>query len=737
MKMIRLIFPFSLCAFLLTGANIPDSIVVQPDTIMDRNGKPLIMFPFSLKWENSGDAKLNLSFTLEKPAGKDGFISIQDGHFVKPTGERFRIWGVNLTANACFPDKKDAPLVAAYLARFGINAVRLHFLDSNWGQGSSLFNYSLNTTRELYAAQLDKLDYFIAELKKAGIYTDLNLNVGRTYREGDSVPEYQYLGFAKAVTLFDDHIIDLQKEYARQLLTHVNPYTGNAYKDEAAVIIVEIVNENSLVEAWFDNRLLGLKSTNESTTWMDIPPYYGRQLTMKYNNWLKQNLDSIALDKLEMEAGVAKGEEIPRLTPKEFADASKFRFHTEAEFIMSTERDFYTGMYDCLKNEIGVKSLIVANSDHNHWRSGYALLSNLSLLDVVDGHVYWQHPSARTDEKTGRQYTIIANTPMVDDPGFSTVVQLSRSAVEGKPYIVSETNHPFPAEYACEGIPILGAYASLQDWDGIFYYTLEHVAPDRWYTYYSGSFGMGMDPVKMAGMAATGLMFLRGDLKPAGTCIYRGYSRDDLKEGIRMSPDKRPLYTDGFSPFIPLIFKTRIRSFDDKTESYPIIEEQPIIKAQTGEIRWHKNENSFVEVSAPDIESFSGYTIVYPTLLKHLNINIDNEFASITLISLEDKPLDSAEKLLLVTTGRAGVKGMQWDKERQRLIKQGAKPTTIEVIRGEVTIKKLKGAKSVTIEPLDGSGNPIRNFSKKVKRKSVTFSIGDDVTVWYYLTVRR
>ena len=189
---------------------------------------PEVLYPFELTWKNSAKAKLNLSFMLDKPAGRDGFITVKDGNFTKPNGERFKIWGVNLTGGDCFPEKEDAAEYAAYLARFGINAVRLHFLDSNWGQERSLFNFQLDHTRELYPPQLDKLDYFINELKKQGIYTNINLNVGINYRKGDGVPEYEYLGLAKAVTLFDDHIIELQKEYARQLLTHVNPYTGNS-----------------------------------------------------------------------------------------------------------------------------------------------------------------------------------------------------------------------------------------------------------------------------------------------------------------------------------------------------------------------------------------------------------------------------------------------------------------------------------------------------------------------------
>lgn len=695
------------------------------------------LVPFSMNWEKSLDSKLNLSFLLDKPAGKDGFITIIDGHFINPSGKRFKMWGGNLTGPACFPDKKDAPLIAAYLARFGINTVRLHFMDSNGRQDKSLFNYGLNTTRELFPAQLDKLDYFISELKKAGIYCDINLNVGRTFRKGDGVPEYEYLGFAKAVTLFDDHIIELQKEYAKQLLTHVNPYTGNAYINEPAVVIVEIVNENSLVEAWFDGRLQGKNITSVNATWSDIPPYYGKELTEKFNVWLKENVSPADIVLIEKEAGVKTGEEIPRLSPKEFNSASELRFHAEADFIINTERDFYSGMYHYLKNDLSVKSMIVANSDHNHSKSGYALLSNTSLSDVVDGHVYWQHPGTRVDEKTGKQYPWIENTPMVNNPGVSTVVQLSRSAVEGKPYIISETNHPFPNEYACEGIPILGAYALLQDWDGIFFHELANVNFNLWNSNYSGNFCMGLDPVKMPFIAASSLMFLRNDLKPAETCVYRGYSENDIIEGIRETSDHNPYFTKGFSPLIPLIEKTRIRSFNKKINVFPEIKDQVEIKAETGEINWHVTEKSYVEIAANKTESLIGYIPGATSLLKHIKVNIENEFAAITLISLDNTPLSTAEKLLLVTTGQTGISGMKWSDDRKRLIESGTKPTTIEVIKGIITLTGLSKAKSLIVEPLGGDGNPLKSQTIPVKNGTVKLVVGNDVTVWYYLEVKR
>ena len=135
------------------------------------SGEAVQMKPFAIDWRDNADSLVDLSFLLDAPAGKNGFIRISDGHLAKPNGERFRIWGVNVTAASCFPTKESAPVVAQHLARFGINCVRFHFLDSNWS--ASLFVEGRPDTQALDPKQLDRLDFFVAELKKRGIYTNL------------------------------------------------------------------------------------------------------------------------------------------------------------------------------------------------------------------------------------------------------------------------------------------------------------------------------------------------------------------------------------------------------------------------------------------------------------------------------------------------------------------------------------------------------------------------------------
>jgi hypothetical protein len=103
-----------------------------------------------------------------------------------------------------------------------------------------------------------------------------------------------------------------------------------------------------------------------------------------------------------------------------------------------------------LSTTLGVKCVIIATADHSHVGNGYPLLLATSSFDTTDGHTYWQHDWEQKVKAT-----------MVNDPFNSTVVELSRAAVAGKPYTVSEVNNPFPNDWASEGIPILRPWQKL------------------------------------------------------------------------------------------------------------------------------------------------------------------------------------------------------------------------------------------------------------------------------------
>jgi len=246
--------------------------------------------PFHLPWEAPAEALADARFLLDPPAGKHGFIQVRDGHFWFPDSGRQRFWGVNLSGEANFPPPEAAPRVADRLAKFGFNLVRMHGLDASWG--NTFFRWHAPDTLHFEPGQFEKFDNLVAELEQRGIYLNLNLHVGRKFTVADGVAQADWLGYGEYCVIFDPRMIELQKDYARQLLTHRNPRTGLTYAEDPAVAIIELSNEDSLFLAWTSGFLRGRQTTQPASDWCDIPPFYGEELTQFYNQWLAKRYPS-------------------------------------------------------------------------------------------------------------------------------------------------------------------------------------------------------------------------------------------------------------------------------------------------------------------------------------------------------------------------------------------------------------------------------------------------------------
>lgn len=191
-------------------------------------------------------------------------------HFYTADGRRVRLWGVNLSFKACFPKHEDAVKIARRMADFGVNSVRFHHMDTaSWPRG-----IWAGDGKGLHPEALDRLDYFIDQLARQGIYADLNLHVGRVHSRGLGLVQADE-SYDKIVSIFMPSLIAAQKDYARSLLTRTNPYRGMTYAEDYAVAIAEITNENSLF-MWSADRVLPT-----------LPAVYADELRRQYNGWLK------------------------------------------------------------------------------------------------------------------------------------------------------------------------------------------------------------------------------------------------------------------------------------------------------------------------------------------------------------------------------------------------------------------------------------------------------------------
>jgi hypothetical protein len=678
------------------------------------------MAPFVMDHRSAAlvHSPVDVSFLLDAPAGKHGFVKVQDGHLATGDGRRIRFWGVNITdwsrGSRQIPSKDDAAFLVSTLARFGVNSVRFQFLDFETPRG--LIKASGDNTRSLDAQQLDREDYFIAELEKRGIYIDFNLLVGRPFREGDGAKDANTLRQgAKGTSFFDGRLIELQKEYAQQLLGHLNPYTKLKYTDDPAVAIVEINNENSI-----------------NVGYVAPSPFYAHELTSIYNSWLAKHRSPEQVAKLRTISGVGSDVPVPLFGSRGVASrAPSERFYAEAEFYNDLQRNYFSDMEKYLKQTLGTKSLVIATADFNHSSSGYPLLLAMNSTDIIDGHTYWQHPESY----------VVNRSPMVNDPFDSSVVELSRSAIAGKPYTVSEVNNAFPNRYDGEGIPILAAYGGMQDWDGIFWYTFEPKADPVWKPYVGDAFDISLDPVKMPELAAGALLFLRGDVERAQTTSERSYSQQQVFDSMLLPNTDRPFFTPGFPLYLPLQHEVRISSLNGPpTQPFGEISSPNPIVSDTRQLAWYTSpkQTGLVTVDTPRSQALVGFVKAQAKTVSNLSANVSNGFCAILLSSLDLKPIATSSELLLVAGGPVENTGEVWNSVSTDVTEWGESPTLIEPIQGTITLRGIQGAQAVSLQAIDGAGQPLGTpVQATANGDDWKIEIGTVTTTWYQITVAR
>ncbi|HEX4155449.1 MAG TPA: hypothetical protein VHY48_07550 [Acidobacteriaceae bacterium] len=693
--------------------------LVSPLSAQEQPSPQKGMAPFTMELRRGATmhSPVDVSFLLDAPAGKHGFVIVKDGHLATADdGKRIRFWGVNITdwspGSRQVPAKEDAAYLADTLARFGINCVRFQFLDLPAPRGLIAKDA---TTRALDPAQVDREDYFIAALERRGIYIDFNLLVGRPFAAGDDVKDAAMLHQgAKGTSLYDRRLIELQKEYAKELLGHLNPYTHHKYTEDPAVAIVEINNEDAID--------VGFRAPS---------PFYENELTGMYNAWLAKHRSAEQIAQLREMTDVADGAAVPLLSWRGMvASAPPERFHAEAEFYNDLQRDYFEEMESYLKKTLGSRSLVIATADHSHSNSGYPVLLAEQSMDIIDGHDYWEHP-----------IYYVTKSPMVNDPLHSMVVELSRTAMLGKPYTVSELNEPFPNDYAGEGIPILAAYAGLEDWDGVMWYTFEPKADPKWKPYVGDPFDLSLDPVKMPELAAGALMFLRGDVERARTVSERAYTETQVFDSMLLPESDRPYFTQGFPLQLPLEDEVRISSLNGPaTQSYPKTPSPDPIVSDTHQLAWYYPPagDGLVTLDAARTEALVGFVREQDKGVTHLAAHVENEFCTLELSSLDGQPIAHSGRLLLVAGGTVQNTGERWNSVGTAVTAWGDSPTLIDTVKGTIVLRELEGARSVTLQPLDGAGRPVGAPLHAMKRgKEWQLPLGTIATTWYEVTVTR
>lgn len=435
--------------------------------------------------------------------------------------------------------------------------------------------------------------------------------------------------------------------------------------------------------------------------------------------------------------GLAAGESINNVAPwPALAFETRARWIDRQLFIAFLERNYWEEMRTHIKTTLGYKGLVTGTIQF-----GPIAMWGQADMDFIDDHSYWQHPSFPGIPWSSTDW-YITQKPMSLYPTSATFWGLVRA--EGRPFTVTEYNHAAPIDAQAEAVPMIAAWAALQDLDGIFLFAYSH--GDHVFTSHkmNGFFDIDYNPAKWCFMKAASLIYQKALIprNSAKRVIHVASSSSDLSAVLTQLADKQgtgstSLITSDWqgSTFQDWI-RTRISLdyglWQSSGDSSSATEDPGVFwNASVGFSAW---SSAAVLFSGTNNATASAYewgsaAITSPALY------------SLALVPLDAKPLAKSESLLFVAIGRVENTGMVWNAERTSVTNQwGTSPALAEVVEGTVTINGAGIAgDSCSWQPLNSSGVPTRTEALSLAADgSITINlVADDATVWYVLRCTR
>lgn len=380
--------------------------------------------------------------------------------------------------------------------------------------------------------------------------------------------------------------------------------------------------------------------------------------------------------------GLGDGESMTRGTVRVFGvTETRARATDRMRFLAYTEKAYFDEMRRFVRSELRCGALV----------TGTAVFGPLSLytqseMDYVDAHAYWQHPHF-PGRPWDRSDWVVEPQAMVDHPEWATLPALACSRLDGKPFTVSEYNHPAPNDYQAECVPFVASAAAAQDWDGVWLFDYASSPPAGPRVAFDSFFDIDANPSKLgflwAGAALFrdgGLASLRGSLTvgPApredplsAACRWQQESAGDLKRAFaangRPPLEALPAYRLGFS-WRP---GTRIRLPTSRSEApvvtWPVIQGKGHYRVQTPTVlAW---------IGWSDMTATSGVRVVAPP------------FASVIMAPLDAATRHPGQLLLITACGRCENTDMGFSADRRTVGRNwGHAPVRIEPVSGAIPL---------------------------------------------------
>ncbi len=600
---------------------------------------------------------VDLSFLNHKPAGKLGSVRTDGDRLVFGDGSEARFWGGNIAAYAIFAEPENIRAQAKRIAALGFNLMRIHHQDSMGWVGHTVIDKSRDDSQHLDDEVLDRLDHWIKCLRDEGVYVWLDLHVGRLFKPGDAIGEgYDEMARrgrdggaeAKGFCYFNDRIEELMRDLNRKYLSHVNRYTGLAYKDDPAIMGLLITNEN------------------------DLTCHFGNLMLPDKNNPVHNRRFDAAVRAFAAKHGLPYEQTWKTWEP----GPSKL-------FLADWEYRWNRRMLDDL-DELGVK---VPVSTTQMWGGmNMCGLPPLTAGGIIDVHSYGKAEALSVNPRYDANY----------------VTYIAAGAAYGKPVAITEWNVPYPAVDRFTAPLYVASISALQGWDAPMIYNYSQRTfgtPDR-----PGTWSSFPDPALTGMMPAAALLYRRGDVHPAEQTYCLKLSREKLYyepshprnmaalrtlvEQSRVTiglPDVKELDWDAEAKI-----SRGVRVVTDVDRDF-IPAGRDYVTSDTGQLTrdWVRGVQA---IDTPGTQAIHGFIGGQTVRLQDVAFDVTTPKAAVALSSLDAKPIGQSRRILITAIARVVASP------------GGRTPLLSEPVRGRLTIEAPEGLKLV---PLAGDGTQL------------------------------
>ena len=643
------------------------------------------------------------AITDRRPAGSLGRLKVDDQgvpYFEKQPGKPVRFFSVQLMAN-WLPsmEKRDIEEYAAAVARQGYNLVRFHFIDQvlqGTIRGPALkpdsqdSRYRLPEREdeiEFDPAALDRFDYLIAQLRKNGVY--INMDAMTTYVGYDGgehgTPDTRAPYTTKVQMFVNPMFRRNWVAGVSKLFSHVNPYTGLSLKEDPAVVLVSFLNEQEILTEYRDYSV-------------EFKPAWIAFLKRKYGSY--ESLCKAWNGQCGEYAIPTNGtfDDLPGITYKVASGRSRAGLDM-TECIGEMEREMTDFYLDAIR-KIGYPGLVT------NWnmRTRIVTVPARSKLPAVSMNGYHSHPQNGTNRR-GAEVDPVSSVSLA---GNSFKHQAVARFVD-RPFFNTEFGFCFWNPYRHEQGLVFGAGAALQGWSSITC----HAGQVTWSGNLLSPFAAGSDPVIRAAEAVAALAFLRGDVSRSehlveiplddrfifgGGRALRGVS-DELSRiwmltrvGISYGPKRARVNpdlvvypgdtsqlggTDMFTSVENSVSTSRIAPVVEKLREKGVLKEgnrtdpgRGLYQSDTGELTLSTADGGEMKVVAPRLTG-AVVKVDRPVDLGAVRIESCSVPAAVTVASLsKEQAIPEAKRMLLVFSTDALNNGMRFKDERRRVLEK-------------------------------------------------------------------